>query len=208
MQQTKQQIADKTISVLLTLAFLYIPMWLIFLVNRVIPDQVIYPFFGIHPRSFDFFAPLSFMTSWLVHINYDHIANNSLSLFWLAFFIALFEKRSLKLLIILIAASGLSTWLIGSSNTVHVGASGLIFAMFGYILSSVIFGKKWLYLIPVFISLLYYGFVYYTSFLKGMIPQDGISFAGHFGGCISGIIIGAFYEIKRKKKVDKKTHQI
>lgn len=203
MQIIREHFWSKTKQLVLTMSFIYIPIWSVFFLNFIIPDQVLYPLLGIHPRNIDLFTPFSFIGSWLVHVNYNHILNNSISIFWLTFFIGLFEKNSFKLLFILIATSGFSTWLIGSSHSVHIGASGLIFAMFGYIISATFLGKKWIYLIPIIISFIYYGFIYFSSFIKGMIPQDGISFAGHFGGFISGLIVGAFYEIKRKRNLDK-----
>lgn len=178
---------------------IYIPMWLFFIVGSLLPGNSFETFLGIRPRTFSLNQPLAIIGSWIPHVSYSHIINNSIVLFGLLFFVSLIESKPMRLISILIVFSGFLTWLLGSSHSIHMGASGLVFALFGYICSSFIFSRKWLYSIPIFFFALYYGATYFTSMLSGLIPNQYTSFAAHFGGLIAGILIGIIYERVSKK---------
>lgn len=180
---------------------IYIPMWAIFIITNIIPGNAIKLFFGVQPRIFSWTQPFAIIGSWLPHVSYTHIINNSIMLFALLLSVCLIERRPIRLTAILIAFSGLLTWLLGSNHSLHVGASGLVFALFGYICSSLVLSRKWAYLIPILFFSLYYGASYFTSMLGGLIPNQYVSFAAHFGGLISGIITGFLYERIKKQKI-------
>lgn len=83
--------------------------------------------------------------------------------------------------------SGIITWLIGSPNSVHVGASGLAYALFGFILSGTFRS------IGGFIITCITLFFYITPMITGLIPQEGVSWAGHAGGAIGGFLVGRHF---------------
>lgn len=196
---------NKTKLIFYTYAIIFIPMWTLFIFNNLLLSDYLSNIGGIHPRTVSILGFTEIMTSWMFHGSgdignpnshiYDHILGNSIALLGLLFIVGLIESKPIKLLAILIFGSGLATWLIGSNNTVHIGASGLIFALFGYILSSVLFGRRWVYLIPIFLM----GGEYFYSLKAGLIPQDGVSFSAHFGGFIAGIITGYLFNLYHKK---------
>ena len=101
----------------------------------------------------------------------------------------MYKRQPYHLLISLIGLSGFLTWLLGGNNTLHFGASGLVFAIFSYMTASLLLNKRVEYLIPIAFFSLYYGVAYFTSFAQGLIPTQFISFAAHFGGLVSGIIV-------------------
>jgi membrane associated rhomboid family serine protease len=173
----------------------FIPIWFFYILKITIFPQEEY-FLGLYPHSISLLTPLEVVGFWLVHANYMHIMGNSAVLFPLLFFIALWEKKPIIILSEMIVVSGLLTWILGSSNTVVIGASGFIFAIFGYILYE-IFKKKHLYYILV---LLFLGIPYLIAFLTALIPQAGISWAGHFGGLLTGLLIGKL----NYRKIDNK----
>lgn len=196
----KEQVKNKFKDVGLTLGVIYIAMWLVFIFSRIIPGNVIELLLGIRPRTFSFNQIIAIFGSWMPHASYTHIINNSIVLFGLLLSVALIEKKPVRLTAILIVFSGLLTWLLGSNNSLHIGASGLVFALFGYICSSLFISKKWLYIAPILFFMIYYGLSYFTSMFSGLIPSQYISFAAHFGGLISGVITGIFYERVQKTK--------
>jgi membrane associated rhomboid family serine protease len=190
-------ITNKAKQILLAYTFIFLPMWSIFLLK----DQMhlsSFEFLGVHPRSFHFADVLGIMGSWMVHSDSNHIIGNSIGLVGLLFFIALFETRILTLFFGLILTSGISTWLLGAPNTVHIGASGLLFAMFGYILASACTGRRWIYFVPIIAAASYFGFAYYGAFLNGLMVKEDVSFAAHFGGLLSGILLGVYFEKEEK----------
>lgn len=190
-----QEIKAKSKDILIIYAVVLIPMWCLFLVNNVLMGDALNSLGGIHPRDLSVFGILEIFTSWMFHSGgnksmpnnsiFSHILGNTEILFPLILIVGVFEKRPLTLVFSLITASGLATWLLGSPNSLHVGASGLVFAMFGYIVASIFFARRWLYLIPV----LGLGGTYLYSIQMGLIPKAGTSFAAHFGGLIGGIVV-------------------
>lgn len=177
-------------------------MWIFFFIELIFPSLK-YDL-AIRAKSFSLTEVIGILGSWLSHDNFNHIQGNTISLFSLILFIGMFEKNSFKLILILIISSGIATWLLGSYHTLHLGASGLVYACFGYIVSACFLGKRWIYLIPISLSFLIYGTSYLSSFMDGLIPKVGISFSGHFGGLIAGIIIGLLYNGAIKNKLLKK----
>lgn len=182
----KLLLKEKLISLVLIYGIIFIPMWLMFFVGRVIPVE---HFLGIEPRTFQFKELFGIFFSWLAHYNLMHITNNSIMLLGLLCPVVIFERKPYHLLISLIGLSGFLTWLLGGNNTLHFGASGLVFAIFSYITASLLLNKRVEYLIPIAFFSLYYGVAYFTSFAQGLVPTQFISFAAHFGGLVSGIIV-------------------
>jgi membrane associated rhomboid family serine protease len=80
--------------------------------------------------------------------------------------------------------SGLGVWLFAPPNSIHIGASGVIFGYLGYLLFRGYFQRS-----PgaIFLSL-FVAFVY-GSMIWGVLPnQNGISWQGHLFGFIGGAI--------------------
>ena len=88
--------------------------------------------------------------------------------------------------------SGLIVWILGASNSRHVGASGIIFAYFGYILSVAFFERHWKSVLIAVVVGFFYG-----GMLFGALPgaDQTISWQGHLGGLISGVLIGYFHMV-------------
>jgi len=78
--------------------------------------------------------------------------------------------------------SGLGTWLLGGFNTNHIGASGLVFGYFGYLLWRGYFAQSFSAIaIAVLVGLLY------GSMIWGVLPiHQGKSWQSHLFGFISG----------------------
>jgi len=78
---------------------------------------------------------------------------------------------------------GCLVWLFAREATVHIGASGLIFGLVGFLIFNVFFRKDWRSLfvaIPI-------GFLYWTV-IFGIFPSDpNISWEGHLFGLLTGV---------------------
>lgn len=143
---------------------------------------------AIKPLDFDGLWKIG--TSWLTHENFEHYKNNMIILSQLLLVFLLVEKNK-SILILLILFSGFFTWLLGGSG-LHLGASGLIFALIGYMFLSIFRNVWYLIFIIVMSSQLFY------IVFHGLIPSQEISFSGHFGGFISGLLIAYFANKNRK----------
>ncbi|MFI6899722.1 rhomboid family intramembrane serine protease [Nonomuraea sp. NPDC050394] len=156
-------------------------MWAIEVADYVLPANLDdYGIAGWQPSGLVgiLFAPF-------LHVGFGHLMANSLPLLILGFLAAvrgLGRFAAASLLIILIG--GLGTWLTTPIGTVAVGASGLIFGYFGYVVARGIFDRSILdIVIAVGVAIAYY------SMLLGVLPnQPGISWQGHLFGLIAGVV--------------------
>ena len=165
---------------------------LIYVVGLIIAGYVLsfispYNSFGIIPREFSINLLIGILFSWTMHSNFSHLTNNLIALLPLLIVFCVVEQHWKRILFLLIVGSGAFTWLFGST-AVHIGASGLIFALTGFILVSSIIRKKWLYLLFVALS---FSYIWYALY-KGLMPQDGVSLSAHLGGLIFGCIYAYF----------------
>lgn len=169
-------------------------MWGFYIIDMFFPSLKY--MFAIKPREFGFDELIGVLTSWLSHADINHIEGNSLVLATILPFICMIEKKPMNLMLWLIIGSGGIVWVFGSANSIHIGASGVFYACLGYVISACLLGRRWVYLIPIGLSFIYYGTAYVSSFMTGLIPKDEVSFAGHFGGLIIGVVIGVVYNGK------------
>ncbi|MEO3797969.1 rhomboid family intramembrane serine protease [Nonomuraea sp. B10E15] len=130
-----------------------------------------------------------------LHGGFGHLMANSLPLLILGFLAGLRDVRKFlwaSLLIILIG--GLGTW-VTSPGVVTIGASGLVFGYFGFILARGVFDRRLLDLaIAIGVGVAYWGI------LAGLLPnQPGISWQGHLFGLIGGVV--AAWVLRRKREI-------
>ena len=139
--------------------------------------------YGIRPHTLQglwgiLFAPF-------LHGGFGHLIANSGPFVVLGWLVALRGVgRFVAVSLIVIVIGGLGVWLFGPSNTVHIGASGLIFGYLGYLLLSGYFEQKpGSILVAVVVGLLYGGAIW------GVLPgQRGISWQGHLFGLLAGVL--------------------
>ena len=166
--------------------FVLIPMWGLFFINNIFLFGL-WNIFGIAPRSFDLSSMVGVFASWTMHGDITHLMSNSFILLQILFLFGLFESNAYRTVLKLIIASGIMTWLIGSPLSIHIGASGLCFAMLGFMIGGAIFARRWGYLLACIVM----GAGFWFTIKQGLMPQQGISFAAHFGGLCAGLLLGA-----------------
>lgn len=130
----------------------------------------------------------------LLHGDFGHLAANSIPFAVLAFFTLLRGVKTFTLVTVFsVVVGGLLVWLMGRSAS-HIGASGLIFGYFGYLVAAGIFERSLKsILLAVLVVLLYGGMIF------GVLPgKTGVSWEGHLFGAIAGAGY-AWLSIGRKK---------
>ena len=185
-QQVMALVISRIKQVIGLYAFVLLPMWVMFFLNETVFFGL-WNIFGIVPRALDVGSMIGVFASWTMHGNFSHLVGNSLTLIQILFLFGLFENNAYRTVIKLIVASGIMTWLIASPLTIHIGASGLCFAMLGYMIGGAVFARRWGYLLACIVM----GAGYWLTIKQGLIPQQGISFAAHFGGLCAGLLLGA-----------------
>lgn len=146
---------------------------------------------GIRPGYLSSWKGIFFMP--LLHDpdSVKHILNNSIPAFFLLAAL-IFHYRSIALPVFVISwlGTGLIVWLFPENHGgYHIGFSGIIYALFGFLLISGFFKKsKSLQGLTLAVSFVY------GSMIWGMFPiEEKISWEGHLGGFIVGVILAVFY---------------
>jgi len=156
--------------------------WSVELVDRVAYGGALERY-GIQPRTMG--GLWGILAAPLLHVGWLHVAANTIPfvvLGWLVMLRKITDFVVVTALAILIG--GLGVWLTGAPNTVHVGASGLIFGYLGYLLARGYFERSIWAMISGLAALVLYGGV-----LWGVLPgQPGISWQSHLFGFIGGLV--------------------
>jgi membrane associated rhomboid family serine protease len=139
--------------------------------------------FGILPEHVSRLPEI--FTAPLLHFSWQHIEGNSVPLFVLGVLAAYRSiPRFLLASLIIAVTSGLAVWLFQSGNELTVGASGLIFGYFGYVLTRGFFDRN---LVDIGVGLLA-GALYWTILAVALPGTPGVSWIGHLGGLVGGIL--------------------
>ena len=185
-QQVMTLVISRIKQVIGLYAFVLLPMWVMFFLNDTVFFGL-WNIFGIVPRTLDIGSMIGVFASWTMHSNFSHLLGNSLTLMQILFLFGLFENNAYRTTLKLIVASGIMTWIIASPLSLHIGASGLCFALLGYMIGGAVFARRWGYLLACIVM----GTGYWFTIKQGLMPQQGISFAAHFGGLCAGLLLGA-----------------
>lgn len=136
---------------------------------------------GIRPRSISGLWGLFTMP--FLHGNLPHLIGNTVPFVVLGWLVLARSMARFVLVTLLgMLLGGLGVWLVGASNSVHVGASGLVFTYFGHTLLAGWFERK---LGSIVLSVLV--FFSYGTLILGVLPgQCGVSWEGHLFGFAAG----------------------
>ncbi len=154
-------------------------IWTIYIIDTILPIDL--RSFGIIPRNIHGLIGIAFTP--FLHANLGHIIANSIALFILLGITYSYNRKlAIGAIIIIIIVGGFGVWVFGA-NSIHIGASGLIFGLIGYLLFIGIYRHD---ILAIFISIVV-AISYGTTLLMLIHTQQGISWTGHFFGFIGGI---------------------
>lgn len=162
-------------TLLIGLIWLLSVLQLIGIFNDLIPKLL--------PRHFSGLPGIAAMP--FTHGSLLHLISNTFPLIVFSALISLKgNKYFLEVTISIIIISGAMLWLMGRGSF-HIGASGLVFGYFGFLLMRMIYSPSIsTILISISVFLLYGGIIF------GIIPQSGrISWEGHLFGLIAGVLV-------------------
>ena len=171
-----------------TVLVIVLLLWIILFLGFMYPLEN----FGIKPRTLDGLPGILFAP--FIHGGIDHLIANSISLLVLgSIFLTMERKLSPVLLLHMIVIGGFGTWLIGRSEFTHIGASGVIYGILGYLITMGFFRKN---LKAILVSIAV--FVLYGGAIWGIFPTAGfVSWESHLCGFIAGIVTAERYAKKR-----------
>lgn len=166
-------------------------MWMVFWAERISGFDLVK--FGIQPQQWESWKGVFFMP--LLHAPYDsaHIINNSFpTLLLLGALIYYYRDIAFKVFFISWLGTGLGVWIFAEGTGFHIGMSGVIYALFGFLFISGFFKSyRPLQAISLFVVLIY------GSMVWGIFPQKAnISWEGHLSGLFFGVMLAIFYRKK------------
>ncbi len=153
---------------------------------------------GLVPRTLR--GLIGVLTMPLLHGSWEHLMANTPAVLVLGTALYYcYPTLANRVMVFSWIASGLLTWIIGIPESVHVGASALIYSLNLFlILSGFIRGNRMLIVISLIMVFLY------GSFIWGMIPSlaipQHISWEGHLSGALVGTALALLYRKEGPQK--------
>ena len=156
-------------------------MWTIELVDSVLLDDELQGN-GIAPRERSGLEGIAFAP--LLHLGWPHLIANTIPFLVLGGLVSLWGwRRWLAVTTIIVVVGGIATWLVARSG-IHIGASGVVFGYFGFLLAAVFYERRLWPVVPAVIAIVAYG----SAVVAGIAPTEGVSWEGHLFGALAGVL--------------------
>ena len=167
-------------------------MWIVEIVDAVAGGTL--DRYGIEPRDADGLAGI--LAAPFLHADFAHLAANSVPFLVMGFVIALGGAlRVIAVTVIVGLISGIGTWVTGPEDSVHIGASGIVFGYATYLLTRGFFSRR---LLEIAVGL-GIGVIWGGALLAGIEPREGISWQGHLFGAIGGVVAARMLSPRRRE---------
>ena len=154
-------------------------MWIVYAADAVLPGHIGH---GIVPRTS--YGLSGILMAPFIHASVQHLLANTIPFVILGALILLRGVRAFTTVAIVSAlVAGAGTWLFGTPGTMHIGASGVVFGFFGYLLFRAAYDRRLSSLLVAIVVAALYG----ASLLMSLVPAQGISWSGHLFGFLGGI---------------------
>jgi membrane associated rhomboid family serine protease len=150
---------------------------------------------GILPRQPS--SLVDILTSPFLHGSLEHLAGNALPLFSLGLMAAIpSPKRFLLMTLVVIVVGGFGVWLFSPDNSITVGASGVVFGYFGYLLLRGFVDRRPADVVISIGVALAYGYAMWNSVGFGV---EGVSWQGHVAGMVGGMVAALVLRLAGRK---------
>lgn len=162
------------------LGLLLAAIWGVELLN-ILTGYAFNRWFGLLPRSVGGLDGILFMP--VLHGSVAHAAANTGPLVALGLVMAATIRRNLLAVnAVIVGLGGLGVWIFGA-YAIHVGASGLIFGWFGFLVARGVIDRH-----PVTLLVAVAVAAVYGTMIWGVLPgQPGVSWEGHLFGALAGV---------------------
>jgi membrane associated rhomboid family serine protease len=139
--------------------------------------------FSIYPRELSYLAYI--FTAPFLHANFAHFVSNVVTLAIFSLLLLQFGgKRFITVSFGLIVITGLLVWMFARTSF-HLGASGIIYGYFGYLVLAGFLSKRFFQIIISVVVAFFYG-----GMIWGVLPsQPYISWESHLFGFIAGLCL-------------------
>lgn len=183
---------DRVASLALLIAFVAI-LWVVQIVNIFLDYSLNQ--YGLAPRTIEGLRGIPL--SPFLHGGFGHLISNTFPLLILGGLVAARGQANfVGVTLFIVFVGGLAVWCVGRpwpwdnlQHVVHVGASGLVFGYFGYLVARGWYEHSFLAIIVALLVILVFG----TGIFLGLVPTAPyISWEGHLCGLVAGVLIARF----------------
>ena len=183
-QEEHKQFSFSPVIIAFPLYFVLL-LWIVFWIE--VNYNLYFTKYGLYPRTLTGLRGI--VLSPFLHSGVKHLFNNSIPLLILLMSLLYFYRKiALKVLIYGTLLSGLITWII-AREAYHIGASGIVYLLFSFILFSGIIRKNnRLIAVSLIVIFLYGSMIWYILPVK-----EEISWEGHLSGFIVGVTFCLIY---------------
>lgn len=137
---------------------------------------------GVRPRSVSGLFGIVFAP--FLHTGFGHLIANTIPFAILGGAIALGGSASFAQVTVVVGAvSGFGIWVFGAGNSVHIGASGLVFGYLTYLVARGIVARNVWWILGGLVVLGLYGGLFW-----GLLPSPRVSWLGHVFGAAGGVL--------------------
>ncbi len=163
-------------------------IWGVFLVDHYLLARSLTYWYALASREMA--GLYGIVMSPLLHSGWPHLLSNSFPFLTLMGLLVFFYPRLWpRTLATLWLGTGTLVWAFGRSASVHIGASGVVYALAAFLAFSGIFRRDFRAVVVSLVVLFYYG-----GMVVGILPgQEGISWESHLLGLIMGILAAYIY---------------
>ena len=156
-------------------------LWIVEAVDTV--DKHRLDAWGVRPHTLLGLRGIAFAP--FLHSGFGHLIGNTIPFALLGLVVLTGGvQRFVAVTVIVTVTSGVGTWVFGSANQIHIGASGVVFGYLGYLVSRGFFERKLGQIVAgILVALVYGGMIW------GILPnQRGVSWQGHLFGLLGGVL--------------------
>jgi membrane associated rhomboid family serine protease len=173
---------------------LVILLWALVVIDLFLPKEKSLLRFGIHSREVSSLHHIFFMP--FLHAGFGHVIANTFGLLTLGWLVLLRSSNHfLFVSLVAMVISGLGVWIAGAGG---VGASGVIYGYFGFLLMWGYYERS---AKSVLLALLVA--VVFGSMIWGILPQrSDVSWQGHLFGLLGGALAARYLAYHARKTKD------
>lgn len=157
-------------------------MWLLRGLEIIIPGEFAVAH-GIVPRTA--YGLRAIPVAPFIHADLAHLMANTIPFLILGALVLVRGVREFLFVLVTAAlVAGFGTWMFGAGDAHHIGASGVVFGLFGFLVARSFYDHHWSSLLIAAGVAIGYG----MAMLSSLVPAEGISWTAHFFGLCGGIV--------------------
>lgn len=156
-------------------------LWILEILDQILLNRRL-DSLGLQPGNWQHWEGILLMT--FLHGDLLHLFNNTIGLIIFGTLLVAGNRTDLYYATVgSILGCGLAVMLLGQPGSVHIGASGLVFGWWSFLIAKGFYQRNLRSILIAVLVMFFFGGMIY-----GILPgQSSISWQGHFGGAVGGI---------------------